>query len=67
MTDPRAIKDISGHIVDLLNNLQEAYEARMLALRNYWQGRAISNVPTLDDIRAIEDRINACIREEKRR
>ncbi len=65
--DPRKIENIDGRIVDLLNQLDDAYNGRLEAFKRSWRGLSIYGAATLDDIRAIENHIDDCIREANRR
>lgn len=65
--DPKKVSDLDGHIVDLLERLQAAYNSRMDLKQRYWRGLPISGGSTLSEIAALEAHIDECIREVKRR
>lgn len=65
--DPKKVSDLDGHIVDLLNELQAAYDSRMDAKQRYWRGLPISGGSSLAEIQALEAHLDECISESKRR
>lgn len=64
---PNTISDIDGHIVDLLEQLQAAYNSRMDMKQRYWRGLPITGGSSIAEIQALETHLDQCIREVKRR
>lgn len=65
--DPIKIADLDTYIVARLNDLDKAYSARLEFRNRYWRGLPVNVAPSLEEIRDLENHLNECIQEEKRR
>ena len=66
-TDPRKIHDLEGYIVDLINQLDDAYLQRLESKKRYWRGLPVQAVPTIEDIQRLEQKFHDAIQEARRR